>query len=206
MDREITITSANSLIGRELLDRLAQQPTRPVALVRRPADLPATSAMVTDWTSSPQAVQAINTADAVVHLSGEIAAKSAAEYDAANVRTTQIVADALRPGQRVVFVSYLGADPGSGNAFLRAKGRAEQLLLESPAEAVVLRTQVIAHPLACPGGFEEAIRQSGPRAKVRLVGDGRARVRPIAQAPRTTVAGPTGSHAGDLDQVAAGVV
>lgn len=178
------MTSANSLVGRELLDRLTAAGTERTALVRQPADVPAGTDMVTAWTTpgaAPAVGAAIDRADAVVHLSGELIARTAAEYDAANVETTRIVANALRPGQRVVFVSYLGADPQSPNLFLRAKGRAEQLLTDSPAEAVVFRTQFIAHAPDAPGGFEDAIRQTRPGASVRLIGDGTGLVRPIAQ-------------------------
>jgi len=106
-------------------------------LVRQPADLPPSVTMITDWMRT----EALSGADTVVHLSGEIAAKTAAEYQAANVETTRVVARALRPGQRVVFVSHLGADPTSTNLFLRAKGEAERLLTQSPAQAVILRTR-----------------------------------------------------------------
>lgn len=150
-------------------------------LVRLQADLPPSATMITDWMRAAAATEALSTADVVVHLSGEISAKTAAQYDAANVETTRVVTRALRPGQRVVFVSYLGADPTSTNLFLRAKGEAERLLTQSPAEAVILRTQIVAHPLDNPGGFEDAIRQPKPGASVRLIGDGQALVRPIAQ-------------------------
>lgn len=180
----VTVTSANSLVGQELMDRLAAAGKERVALVRKPATLLAGTDMVADWTTpgAAGAVRAaIGRADAVVHLSGELVAKTAEEYDAANVETTRIVADALRPGQRVVFLSYLGADPQSRNLFLRAKGRAEQTLQNSPAEAVIFRTQIIAHAPDAPGGFEDAIRQTKPGASVRLIGNGTGQVRPIAQ-------------------------
>lgn len=176
----VAVTSANSLVGRELLLRLAAAGIEADALVRSPVDLPATRT-VTDWMRSPATAQVLEAAETVVHLSGEISAGSAAGYDAANVATTRVVVSGLRPGQRVIFVSYLGADPASANLFLAAKGRAERLLIESPAAAVILRTQIIAHPIDAPGGFEDAIRRTAPGAAVRLIGDGHGMVRPIAQ-------------------------
>lgn len=46
---------------------------------------------------------------------------------------------------------------------------------------MIFRTQIIAHPPDHPGGFEDAIRQPKPGGSVRLIGDGEAQVRPIAQ-------------------------
>lgn len=176
----VAVTSANSLVGRELMDRLDARGTQAVALVRAAVDLPA-SRTVTDWVRSPATAQVLSQADTVVHLSGEISARTKAVYDTANVETTRVVARSLRPGQRVVFVSYLGADAASTNVFLAAKGRAERLLTDSPAEAVIMRTQIVAHPPDNPGGFEDAIRRPKPGGRVRLIGDGRGLVRPIAQ-------------------------
>lgn len=137
--------------------------------------------LISDWMTSEAAAGAIEGADVVVHLSGEISAGSEAEYNAANVETTRRVAGSLRAGQRVVFISYPGADPNSENLFLRAKGKAEALLRESPAEAFIFRTQIIAHHPSQPGPFEEAVRQPKSGGKVRVIGGGRSRVRPIYQ-------------------------
>lgn len=180
LGRKVTITSANSLVGRGLLGLLAGTPAETFALIRRPVELPADH-LISGWMTSGAAAGAITDAGVVVHLSGEISARSEAEYDAANVETTRRVADHLRAGQRVVFISYPGADPNSDNPFLRAKGKAEALLRESPAATFIFRTQIIAHHPSQPGPFEEAVRQPKSGGKVRVIGDGRSKVKPIYQ-------------------------
>lgn len=180
LDRKVTITSANSLVGHDLLDLLVGTLAETFALVRQPAGLP-TDRLIADWMTSEAAARAITDANIVIHLSGEISAKTEAEYDAANVETTRRVAGHLRAGQRIVFISYPGADPNSDNLFLRAKGKAEALLREAPAEAFIFRTQIIAHHPSQPGPFEEAIRQPKSGGKVRIIGDGKSTVRPIYQ-------------------------
>jgi len=180
LGRKVTITSANSLVGRGLLDLLDGTPAETFALVRRPVELPADH-LIADWMTSEVAARAITDASVVVHLSGEISAKTEAEYDTANVETTRRVAGHSRAGQRIVFISYPGADPNSDNLFLGVKGKAEALLREAPAEAFIFRTQIVAHHPSRPRPFEEAIRQPKSGGKVRVIGDGKPLVRPIYQ-------------------------
>lgn len=177
IEPRLVVTSATSLVGQDLLRAVGGAA---IALVRKPSTLTATR-VILDWTTNPEAADAIRAADAVVHLSGEIAARSLAGYRAANVDTTRRVAENLRAGQRVVFVSYLHADPKSSNLFLRTKGEAEEILRGTASDVFIFRTQIIAHRPDAPGPFEDVIRQKTPGERVRLIGNGRSLVRPIAQ-------------------------
>jgi NADH dehydrogenase len=135
----VAVTGANSLTGKTLLQRLKGTNARVIALVRSPIELPAEQ-VISDWVSAPEAMQAMQNADIVVHLSGELFARGANPYYAANVQTAQAVAQALHQGhtKRVLFLSYVGADATSANLYLRTKGQAEQLLLKS-GKAIVFR-------------------------------------------------------------------
>lgn len=175
----VAVTGANSLVGRALLPRLKELGAEVSALVRAPTDLPA-ARVVTDWMTSPAALEALRGADAVVHLTGELFG-TRAQYEAANVEPARRVAAALAQGRarRIVSISYPGADPGSRNDFLRTKGEAERLLAGSGVESVVFRVHALISTPASVGPFEEALIAPKPGAKVRTLGPGTQRIHPV---------------------------
>lgn len=168
----IAVTSATSLVGRMLVPALRANGYHVSALVRRAASLPA-DAVLTDWLVAPAAQQALEAADVIVHLSGEIQARSWTAYHAANVATTKRVAAALRAGraQRVLFISYPNASPAATNLFLRAKGQAEHLLARSGKDTLVFRAQAIINTPQEPGPAEQALIAT-PGGTVRTLGSG----------------------------------
>lgn len=99
----IAITGASGQVGTLLRERLADAPNEFRALDQGD-----------DWAA------AIRGAQAVVHLAGTLQPKGDNTYEAANVTTTETVASAASDAHvdRIVFLSYLGADPGSSNAYL----------------------------------------------------------------------------------------
>jgi len=174
--KTVVVTSANSRVGRMLLPRLNKQGFQTIALVRTPTELPATQT-ITNWMTSTEAITAMENAEAIVHLSGDIFAKSKKAYQEANVLTTERVAQALRSGntKRVVFLSYPDADLHSSNLFLQAKGQAEQLLLDS-GKAVIFRIQsIINAPDTTLSPFEESLITSDGN-KISILGDGEQKI------------------------------
>lgn len=174
----VAVASATAHSGRRLLPRLCELGYHTVALVRRPADLPADE-VIDDWMESPRARAALEAADFIVPLAGDLRARGRAGYEAVHVRTTQIVADALRRGRarRAVYLSYVGAGEGSPNLYNRTKAIAERLLRESGKETVVFRCPAILGGPADPGPLEQAFFARGGRAT--MLGDGRQRQRPL---------------------------
>jgi uncharacterized protein YbjT (DUF2867 family) len=175
----IAVVSANSHTGRLLLPRLTEAGCETVALVRAPVEFPADT-VVHDWLSSPETHRVLEDVDAIVPLSGDLRPLRKDGFDAAHVRTSEIVAGALRRGRarRAVYLSYVGADETSTNPYLRTKAIAERLLRESGKEVVVFRCTAMLDTPESPGPFELAF--TAPQgAAVRLVGNGRQRERPI---------------------------
>jgi uncharacterized protein YbjT (DUF2867 family) len=174
----IAVTSANSSTGKRLLTCLTSTSAAVTALVRHPADLPA-DAIITDWTRSPDAPSAIGQADVIIHLSGVFNGPDWQTYHEGTVQTAERVADATRAGQRLLYLSYVDADPESANWYERAKGRAEQALTKSAADVLILRIPPILYGTDQPGAFERRMLAEHSGAPVTVIGDGTKHFRPL---------------------------
>jgi len=159
----VAITGADGHVGRALQARLVDLPNPVRALGRSD-----------EWTP------AIADAEAVVHLAGTLQPRRPNSYQAANIETTKRVVDAVAGSgvRRIVFLSYIGADPDSDNEYLQTKGRAEQLIRQSGVPSVVFRSTFI---YGDPGdiGPSFASYQTTPSGAVSVVGDGSQKLAPI---------------------------
>jgi nucleoside-diphosphate-sugar epimerase len=182
---KIVITSANSATGSMLIPVLQAAGHFITALVRKALILPADE-VIADWMHAPAAAHALEVADVVIHLSGELNAKSLRIYEEANLETTRIVAEHARAG-RIIYLSYPHASPTDRNYYLRTKGQAEEVLRQTKIPLVVFRCPVIidapekaskidvlfkarqGKPLLLPGS-------SWP---VPVIGSGRQTMRPV---------------------------
>jgi uncharacterized protein YbjT (DUF2867 family) len=124
--------------------------------------------------------QAFQDAQAVVHLAGTLLPGRQSTYDQANRATVGQTVAALAGSsvERVVFLSYVGADPHSDNAYLRAKGEAEELLRRSGRDCVVFRCTHIFGPADDPGPTVAALIARRGHS-VWVLGDGSQRVAPV---------------------------
>jgi uncharacterized protein YbjT (DUF2867 family) len=118
--------------------------------------------------------------DAVVLLAGGLVVRKPDTYASANLDTVRAAVDALDGSgvRRVVFLSFIDADPTSSNPYLRAKGQAEKLLAESGQPVIVFRTDHIFGPAGDPGPTASAFLSRGGSA-VRILGDGSQRLAPV---------------------------
>jgi len=159
----IAITGARGHVGRVLSRRLAELPNE-VRLLGRGDDL----------------VAAFSDADAVVHLAGTLQPLKRNTYEQANVATVQKTVEALTGSavRRIVFLSYVGADPASANDYLRTKGEAESFVAGSGREAVVIRSTFIYGPPDNPGPSTAPFIAQG-RKSVSVLGSGAQRYAPV---------------------------
>lgn len=175
----LMITGASGQVGRALVAALAARGVRATALVRSPAQLNGCYECV-DWIAAPAAERALAAAAAGVHLAGNLKPASG-DYRSANVATSERVAAAITPGtcRRVVFLSFLGANPASSNAYLASKAAAETVLRASGVPTTVLRCSHIIGPPAHPGPTASSLiaRRGG---LVTVLGSGRQRWAPVA--------------------------
>ena len=159
----IVITGASGQVGGALRRRLAAGPSEIRALTRHGVTR-----------------QAFRDAQAVVHLAGTLLPGRQSSYAQANRTTVSETVAALRGSsvERVVFLSYVGADPHSNNAYLRAKGEAEELLYRSGHDCVVFRCTHIFGPADDPGPTIGALIARRGHS-VWVLGDGCQRVAPV---------------------------
>jgi len=177
----LVITGASGQVGRALVAALQHRGIRAQALVRRPAGLTGCDEY-SDWMTSPEAEQALASASAVVHLAGNLK-PARGDYAAANVATSERVAASISPAtcRRIVFLSFLGADPGSANAYLASKGAAEASLRSTGVPITILRCSHIVGPPDQPGPTASSLI-AGDWGLVTVVGSGRQRWAPVALA------------------------
>lgn len=174
----VAVTGANGQVGRRLLERLKQREAETVALVRQAQPLPA-DRVVTDWMRSPQAVAALQQADWVIQLAGALAPPDG-NYAAANLepcrRVAQAVGDQNETG--VVFLSYVGADEASANAYLAAKAAGERILQGAVTDSIIFRCTHIFGPPDRPGPTAARLRSESGHP-VTVLGTGRQRWSPV---------------------------
>lgn len=159
----IAITGASGQVGTLLRHRLAARERDVIALERDD-----------DWR------EAIARSDAVAHLAGTLQPKGSNTYEKANVGTTEAVVGPARDSKvkRIVFLSYVGADEGSPNAYLRSKARAEALLSAAGPPVAVFRCLRVYGPPDGPGPTAAAFIAKG-RGRVVVPGSGRQRIAPL---------------------------
>jgi NADH dehydrogenase len=159
----VAITGASGQVGTLLSERLSDGPNS-VAVLNRGDD----------WAAG------IESAEVVVHLAGTLQPKGRNTYESANVDTTEAVAGAVRGAsvQRIVFLSYLGADPASTNAYLRSKGRAEEVLHGTGVPVTIFRCVHIYGPPDRPGPTAGAFIAKS-RGPVSVPGSGHQRIAPL---------------------------
>ena len=174
----IVITSANCATAGLLIPRLREKGYHVTGLIRTPAAI-GTDETISDWMNSTAAKDALATADGVVHLSGDANAKNKAAYIDANYATTKLVADSLkRAKQRIIYLSYAGADPDEKNLYLQYKGKAEQLLLRTGKEVVIFRCPVIIDAPGRASRIDDLFIAKKGKA-VPVLGNGLQKIRPL---------------------------
>lgn len=158
----VVITGADGHVGRALQWRLADVPNevRPVA---RGDDL----------------ASACADAEVVVHLAGTLQAVHGNSYQEANVGTVRHTMKALERSlvRRLVFLSYVGADPMSSNAYLSSKGHAEEIVRSGPVDSIVIRSTFIYGPPDDPGPSALPFLTDG--GSVSVIGAGTQRWAPV---------------------------
>ncbi len=182
---KVAITGANSSVGKNLLVRLSkEEEITIVAGVRNEKvipELPTSPAIkptVINYDDIKSLEKALDGADIVIHLAGILIETKHSNYANANIAATAAIVDAAkkRDVKSIIFISVVGANPESRNAYFRSKGVAEELVLSSGLGARILRTPILFGPNAAGSQAIIGMISSG---QAKLLGGGHYQMRPL---------------------------
>ena len=178
----VLVTGASGLIGRALVPLLAAR-DEVRACIRDPRasnPLQALGAKVTlgrldDADALSQVCGGVFT---MFHLVGGLQQPDDHETFHANHGSVMVALQAAKMAgvRRFVLVSAAGADPGSSNAYLRAKGFAEEALMNSGLEFAVVRAT---HAYGLGGLWFASVVQGAASEPPFVPGDGRQELAPV---------------------------
>jgi nucleoside-diphosphate-sugar epimerase len=179
----VVVTGASGRIGRVLIPALvARGEVRPVVRDASSAEslrALGAKAAVASLEDTGLLATIMNGAHTVIHLAGSPDLPDETAYAAVNLGTTRDVLAAATEASvaRVLFLSYPGASSGSPNAFLRAKGVAEEDVEAAGVDHLILRCTHVSGP---GQRWYEDLRTSTARSlAVPVIGSGRQRVAPV---------------------------
>jgi len=100
---------------------------------------------VVDYADRAALASACSGCEAIIHLVGIIREGARASFRDAHERPAEALAHAARDAgaRRIVYLSILGADPGSSNACLASRARTEAILAGSGIPTVALRVPMV---------------------------------------------------------------
>jgi NADH dehydrogenase len=179
----VTVVGASGLIGRVAVAELAHRDPEVRALVRRrdAADaLRHLGAKVAVGAADDEAALEAVLAGAfsVVHLVGSVNEPDPEAYARSSLESVErMVAVATSAGvRRLVLLSHPGASSASNNPYLRAKGRAEEVIRGSGIEHAIIRSSP-AYGLG--GTWFTAFVEAATQEPAEVVGSGRQVLAPV---------------------------
>ena len=180
----VLVTGGTGFIGRYLCAELDERGHEVTALARDPgdADLPEGIATVAgDVTAYDSIVDAFEGVDAVVNLvslSPLFKPPKGTSHEEVHLGGTKNVVRAMAEHgvSRLLQMSGVSADPYGSTAFIRAKGRAEEVVRESDLDWTIVRPTVV---FGEGGEFLDFTRKLTTPYVTALPGGGKTRFQPI---------------------------
>lgn len=182
---KIAVTGANSSVGQNLLAHIVAHTEHTVfAAARSEAAFKAVpissriSQHVISYDSVSSVVNALRGAEYIVHLAGILIEGKHTTYAEANVEATRtVVAAAEQLGvKHIVFISVVGANPASSNAYFRSKGAAEELVTRASVGNSVIRTPILLGPGTAGAS---SLIGAASQSKAKVLGGGHYTMRPL---------------------------
>ena len=182
---KIAITGANSRVGQTLVQHILDNSDHIVIAgarsVKSLQELPVSSRVepvAISYDNADELAKVLEGADCLVHLAGVLMEGKNSNYRSANVDATAAVIDAakLAAVSHIVFISVVGADINSENAYFRSKAEAEQLVANSELSSTIIRTPILLGPGSAGAA---AIKWASSSPKPKLLGGGHYTMRPL---------------------------
>ena len=182
---KIAVTGANSSVGQNLLKRLIKETEiTVVAGVRNKqafSNLPQNAVIkpcVIAYDDISTLENIMTGVDCVIHLAGILLETKNSNYASANIAATASVVEAALNTDvgHLIFISVVGANPNSKNAYFRSKGAAEKLISDSGIMASILRTPILLGPGTAGSQPILGMVSSG---QAKVLGGGNYQMRPL---------------------------
>lgn len=180
---KVAVTGGTGFVGSHLVDRLVAEGHQVTVVVHeRPGesysrdDVTETTGSVDDPASLEKALRE---ADAVYHLVGIIAETRTKTFERTVVGgTLNVVAACQRAGvRRLIYLSAIGADENAATKYHRTKYNAEQLVISSGIDYVILRPSVV---YGLGDGFVSLLKRLIDRFYFTpVIGSGRYLLQPV---------------------------
>ncbi|HEX6208566.1 MAG TPA: NAD(P)H-binding protein [Actinomycetota bacterium] len=198
----VVVVGASSSVGRALVPLLVERAPEVRAIVRSPSQAEGLRALgakvAVARAPDPDALAMLfHDAHTVCHLAGGMRMPSAEAYEEANLETVRRTVEGARTAgaERILFLSTSGADPEDANAYLRSKGRAEELVRGSGLEHAIVRATRLVAP-ASP--WFRDVAALAARRPAAVVGDGSASLAPVASADVAAILAAADDRAGSI--------
>jgi NADH dehydrogenase len=183
----VTVFGGSGFVGRHVVRALARRGYRIRVAVRRPdlalflqplGNVGQISFVQANLRYRNSVDAAVKGADHVVNCVGLLFEQGRNSFDAVQEFGARAVAEAARAaGAGLTHISAIGADVKSGSAYARSKGRAEQSILQTKPDAVILRPSVVFGP------EDQFYNKFADMARVApflpLVGGGKTKFQPV---------------------------
>lgn len=149
MSQPIAITGANGNLGVRLIGLLGKDNVR--ALVRSnrarqtlEQQYSNLDVRVVDYNDQASLTRELDGCSSVVHLVGILKETKQSRYSEAHEEScTTLVSAAPDSLKKIIYLSIVGSRADHGNACLRSKGKAEDILLNSDLDAIVLQVPMV---------------------------------------------------------------
>ncbi|MDH6265276.1 uncharacterized protein YbjT (DUF2867 family) [Rhizobium sp. SG_E_25_P2] len=183
----VTVFGGSGFVGRHVVRALARRGYRIRVAVRRPdlalflqplGNVGQISFVQANLRYRNSVDAAIKGADHVVNCVGLLFEQGRNSFDAVQEFGARAVAESARAtGAGLTHISAIGADVNSTSAYARSKGRAEQYILQTKPDAVILRPSVVFGP------EDQFYNKFADMARIApflpLVGGGKTKFQPV---------------------------
>jgi uncharacterized protein YbjT (DUF2867 family) len=153
----VVVFGGGGFLGRRLVGRLtaagmtvrvAVRHPDPARIELRAIGFDLVTVVAADVRDPASVADAVAGADAVVNTVSAYVEKGNTTFESVHVRGAETVArEAVAAGvARLVLVSGIGADSGSGSPYIRARGRGEQVVRQAFPEATIVRPSAMFGP------------------------------------------------------------
>ncbi len=188
-NRIVTVFGGSGFLGRHLVCRLAKLENVTIRVAcrnpRRVGFLKTAGAVGQIWPlaidilKDEQVALAVSGADVVINLVGILHQRGRYTFEAVQGQTPARIARAARAAgvERLIHVSAIGADPGSGSAYARSKAAGEVGVFQVFPEATVLRPSLVFGPE--DDFFNRFASMARLSPFLPLIGGGQTRFQPV---------------------------